>query len=490
LLHPNPAIQGSSDNTPVNSDISQLHQAYHMPLVREHTTDRNHTTDRVKLLGGSSSQSLTRSLDVYLKSAHIDPVSSGFRHGMRFVEEMEVSLILSLPPLPPIQRCELYLDTFFKRISPLYPIFEGDSLREGVQKLAMMLKFDDLPHEEVPMLASAYLIMSLCADEQAQRYTEEGLSYLHAAAGLFGHVVLIPYLMAVQTLLLFTVCFRGRNKDGVGWRALAMAIRISQTLGLHRNSTVSSSTDHRGQYQRTHSIQARIWAICCSLEKVMQLEVGWPSMIKDFDYNQLSNSTAQEGSYDFLNWHMGLARIQGHISHHINGHSPGDRSSKDILHDTIRLDRTLVSWAHQIPEEFRPGNDLFVASHEFHITAFLSIQYHQTMISLHRAALVSPVTSFRAEVDLYCAENPSKMRIQSGEAICVSSARSIANLAIELMDRNIESRIINAGPFLLACVTLGISLVKNPGRRMQATDLEVSDFSYLTMQMLTSIDSY
>lgn len=483
---PNTAPPGNSDSTAAAAGISPVHQPYDNPLVRDHSTDREHAPDRIKVLGGSSPQSLTRSLDVYLKSAHIQPVSSGFHYGMRFAEEMEISIISSLPPLPPPRESESYLNTFFERIDPLYPVFDADALKDNIRKLTAMPNFNNLVHDEMPMLASAYLVMSLGIDEQAQKYTQEGLEYLHAATSLLGHIILIPYLMAVQALVLFTVSFRGRNKDGGGWRTLAMAIRISQTLGLHRNLIGSSTVDHEGQQQGDKLIQSRIWAVCCSLERVMQLEVGWPSMIEEFDCDQIFKNSPHKGSHVFLEWHVGLAAIQGRISHHIYGHNPGELSSKRILNDTIRLDRELLSWAESIPEEFRPGNDLFVANNEFHITAFLSIQYYQTMISLHRAALVSPISSFRSEVDLYCSEDPSRTRLQSGEAICISSARSIAKLAVELADQNIESRIMNASPLLLACIVLGISLVKNPGRRMQATDLEVCDNrSLLRAQRLT-----
>lgn len=483
--NPPPGNLGSAATV---AGISPVHQPYENLLVREHSTDKEHATDRVKVLGGSSSQSLTRSLDVYLKAAHIQPVSSGFHYGMRFVEEMEISLILPLPPLPPPQKRESYLDTFFERIDPLYPVFDADALKDDIRKLTAMPNFNNLLHDEIPMLASAYLVMSLGVDEQAQRYTQEGLKYLHAAAGLLGHIILVPYLMAVRALVLFTVCFRGRNKDGVGWRTLAMAIRISQTLGLHRNANGPTIVDHEGQPQKNKLVQSRIWAVCCSLERVMQLEVGWPSMVEGFDCDQIFKNVPRNARYGFLEWHVRLAAIQGRISHHIYGHNPGERSSKEILTDTIRLDRELLSWAESIPEEYRPGNDLFVANHQFHITAFLSIQYYETMISLHRAALVSPISSFRSEVDLYCSDDPSRIRLQSGEAICISSARSIAKLAIELTDQNNESRIINASPILLACVVMGVSLVKNPGRRMQATDLEVFDSkSLLRTQTLTNL---
>jgi hypothetical protein len=129
------------------------------------------------------------------------------------------------------------------------------------------------------MLVSAYLIVSLGADEAAQRLTDDGTKHLVAAASSTRHVVLMPYLPSVQTLLLFTLAYRGRNKDGVGWQMVGMATRIAHTLGLHRHSVKNPSTQHGVQNRAKQLFHARIWAICCSLEKMMQLESGRPTMI-------------------------------------------------------------------------------------------------------------------------------------------------------------------------------------------------------------------
>jgi hypothetical protein len=425
------------------------------------------------MLGGSSSQCLMKSLEVFMRSASIQPMANRFIHGMRWAEEVDIPLAVYTPAFPEPQHYESYLSTFFDKIHPVYPMLEVDGFKNRVRGLASTTDLGSVSHENVPLLAAAYLTLSLGADEAAHGVTEPGTQYLCAATSLLGHVVLMPYLPAVQTLLLFTVAFRGRNKDGVGWQTLGMAIRIGHTLGLHRHSATNPSNEHGVQHRGTQLLHARIWAICCSLEKLMQIEVGRPSLIGAVDCDQIMGRDQHPRGHDFLQWHVGLAQNQGLISEHIYGHGVHDRGSRHILLDTARLDRSLLAWASNIPEEFRPGNDLFCASNEYHIAAFLSIQYYQTMISLHRAALISPAARFQSEVDKHCSEEPSRLRLRGGEEICISSARSIAKLAIELSDRGIESRILTAGPILLACIVLGISLLKNPGRRLKGADLEV-----------------
>ncbi|KAL3419178.1 fungal specific transcription factor domain-containing protein [Phlyctema vagabunda] len=430
-------------------------------------------TDRIKIMGGSSSQCLMKSLDVYLESASIQPLSHNFQHGMQQAEEMDIPLLGSLPEFPEAACCNTYVSTFFSKIHPLYPIFNVDKMKNSIRQLALLPAPSTVPHEQTPLLVSSYLILSIGADENANGLTDDGTKYLIATASLLGHVVLIPYLHAIQALLLFTLAYRGHNKDGVGWQTLGMAIRIAYTLGLHRNS-VNDSSNHSefGDRSKQH-LNTVIWAICCSLEKLMQLESGRPATIHHIECDRMTASDQRIAGRDFLKWHVGLAKHQGLICQHIYGHKPGDRTAQQILSDTARLDSSLLSWAREIPEGFRPGIDLFCSSSDFHIAVFLSIEYYQTIITLHRAALIAPASTFSSEVAKHPFDEAEKLRLLAGEAICVSSARSVARLSIEMSDRNIQSRISSAGPQLLACIVLGISLLKNPKSRIIAADLEL-----------------
>ncbi|KAH7313057.1 fungal-specific transcription factor domain-containing protein [Rhexocercosporidium sp. MPI-PUGE-AT-0058] len=447
--------------------ISPAQQPYEM------TFNTDAQTNRIKMMGSSSSQCLVKSLDVYLESAQIQPLSHNFRHGMRHAEELNIPLGASLPALPETTLCNRYVSVFFDKIHPIYPLFDIDNMKSTIQHFANIPSVHSVSHEQGPLLVSAYLILSLGADESAQGITVDGTKYLEAAASLLGHVVSMPYLHAIQALLLFTITYRGRDSDGLGWQTVGMAIRIAYTLGLHRHSHSNPSNQHGVQNKLDRLFHARIWAICCCLEKMMQLESGRPAAIVKVDRDHMIGPDQRPPGHDFLQWHMGLAEHQGLICHHIYGHKPGERTAQGILSDTARLDRSLLSWAREIPEEFRPGNDLFCSNSEFHFAALLSIQYYQALIALHRAALIAPTATFQSEVTKHNFDDSSKLRLLAGEAICVSSARSIARLTIELSDRNVQSRILTAGPPLMACIVLGIALIKNAGSRSMAADLEL-----------------
>ena len=452
-LHPDENHEVTSPKP--SPDLSPVHH----PFDTSFNVDG---TDRMKIMGGSSSQCLAKSLDVYFKAARLKPVSGCFRYGMRHAEELDLPLSLFLPELPGPDQRERYLSAYILRIHPIYPIFNTTRLRVGTELLATVGGFRNLPREQIPRLVSAYLIMSLGADELGPGQTEDGDRYLQAAACLLSHVIIIPYLPTVQTLLLFTMAYRGRNQEGLAWQTLGMAIRTAYTLGINRASTATSEGK---------SIEGRVWAVCWCLEKMMHLESGRPTVIGH------QHPKPGEGIFraedKFLQWHVELGEYQGNISYHIYNHQSGTRDVRQILLGTARLDRALLSWANRVPTDLRPGNDLFCSDEEFHTAAFLSIQYHSALISLHRAALIAPTSSFEAEVARYCSDEPSQFRMRQGEAICVNSARAIAKLSVELCERKADSRIITVGSALLACIVLAIFLIKHPGSRLQAMDLQV-----------------
>ncbi|KIW88819.1 uncharacterized protein Z519_10303 [Cladophialophora bantiana CBS 173.52] len=448
--------------------ISPFHQPHEMSF------NLDQQTNRIKMMGSSSNQTLVKSLDVYLQRAKLGSLSEYFVHGMRHAEEMTVPAAASaLTPLPTIDVCILYMANYFKRVHILFPLFDVDSLRSSVCRLAAMSSLQTLPAEQLPILATAYLVLSLGADEGSPHPTADGDRYLLAATALLVYVFLMPYLPSVQCLLMFAISYRGRNKDGVAWQMTGMAIRIAHTLGLHRFSSARPSFQHGIQGKQAQLFHARIWGICCCLEKIMQLESGRPSAIAIVDRDQMMGPEQQPKGHDFLQWSVGLAQIQGLISDHICSQTSEPRSALRLLRDTARLDKLLVSWVDDIPYQFRPGADLLCPPEEFHMAAHLSIQYNQALIALHRAGLIAATASFQAEVTCLCADDPSMYRVREGESICVNSARAIARLTVEMAERKTNSRLISAGPQLLACVVLAFFLMKASSRRSQAADLEL-----------------
>ncbi|KAL4946589.1 hypothetical protein BDV06DRAFT_233166 [Aspergillus oleicola] len=477
-----PAPNVDEDLQPSTQNESPVRQPFDTSVNTEQGTHRT------KILGGSSSQCLAKSLDVYFKAVRMKPVSGFFKHGMRHSEELDIPLALMLPELPDPEQRDRFMSVYRSRIHPIYPVFDLDALSASIDQLALVPNLKSLPRDNIPILVSAYLVMSIGLDEESQCPTEEGDRYLHAAASLLAHIIVVPYLPTVQALLLFTIAYRGHNQEGLAWQHLGMAIRTAYTLGLHRKSPKDTPDS---------DLQTCVWAACCSFEKVMHLASGWPTLIPGELMAQ--PESLDTSRYRLLQWHLGLAKYQGSVSHHLyryqsksqsnnSDNANAARSVRQLLLDTARLDRELLTWANQIPSELRPGNDIICSAEELHIIAFLSIEYHGTMIALHRAALIAPRGKIEDEVFKHCPDDSSRHRLANGESICVNSARAIVKLSIDLQDRGSDSCLIPAGTAGLACIALAIYLLKHPSSRLQATDMQLlkAGLSYSSTQFAQS----
>ncbi|KAF4551083.1 Fungal specific transcription factor domain-containing protein 49 [Elsinoe fawcettii] len=452
------------------SGISTVHQPHDM------TFNVEHTTDRIKMMGASSSQCLGVTLEMYIRSVGGGSVSTMFKHGMQHAEEMPLALG-SLPiAFPEPSQRDAFMQLYFKRVHLVFPLYQIDETKAAIWDLASVPvdRLRSLPAEKIPILVSAYLIMSIGADEDAKVATEIGQKYLDQAASMLPSLMFMPYLPSVQALLLMAIALRSRSKDGVGWQVLGTAVRIAHTLGLHRHSVNRPSSQHAVQGGYNQLFHARIWAVCCCLEKCMQLEAGRPSSITDVDCDQMMGEKQKPSGPDFLQWQMGLAEYQGQICQQLYTPSrSGVSNAKEILTEVSRLDTGIMRWVASVEAAYRPGEGIVCPNYHFHAAAFLSIQYHQTMIALHRAALIAPSGTFESEIRTHLPDDASNFRLLNGENICVNSARSIARLAIEIDSRGAHSRILSPGPYLLACIVLGIFLLKRPRSKFAGSDLEL-----------------
>jgi len=344
-------------------------------------------------MGGSSLQCLALFVDIYLRRKGLPIISSNFRNGMRYVEEYQLSLATPIPPLPALEPLRTYLDTFFTRVWPVYPVVDRASVEADIQHFHH-LEYSapaglqaNLTSAHIPQLVSIFSIIVIAADEAAGEITELGNAYLDAAYSLFPHLVGMPYLASVQALILLSVALRSRCKDGQSWHILAQAIRIAHSIGLHRFirpwASSTSLENLPAGYQVDLGLHGRVWWSCYAMEKLMELETGRPSAINDEDIDQVLPPAPWPAANpnDFFSYWVRLAKILSQISKHLYRQKPD--SAWQLMSEIGSLDQQLQEWANVMPEGIKPGHELF-ASHglgqqpyQQHISGFLSLQYYQ-----------------------------------------------------------------------------------------------------------------
>ena len=309
-----------------------------LTLVTDKTTSRR----QMVRSGSSSMYVLVQWLDLFFaKYDNWDAIFPYFQQSLAYSMEVPLSFPMSLPALPSLSETQEYISIFFSRIYPVYPIIDKESFSKSIENLRMKMA-SKLDSRDYPELACAYAVFSACADEADGHPTEIGTHYFESAYVLYAHIVGIPYLTSVQALLLLAVVLRNRNKDGASWDILGQAIRIAQSIGLHRNVSSGSDGD---------DCHSRIWWTAYTLERTMELETGKPSAIRDEDCDQILPKMQTSDIY--FQGLIRLSKIQTRAIDLLYGKSHHRKSTKELLLEMGRIDRALLDWAAEFPESIR-----------------------------------------------------------------------------------------------------------------------------------------
>ena len=334
----------------------EQHRSSEYSYDREMILNTDHASRKRKLLGHGTLQALARYLDRYYERKGWELINPKFAYGMQFAEEGPINGLAfgqPLPRLPDLQELDASLELFSRRIHSLYPVLDLSAFRLSVERIVSQ-DLHQLSHRYIPTLSCLYSLLALVMDETAGKYTTLGYSYLSAAYGLSAYVTSSPYFQSVQAFLLLAIALRARNKDGAAWQTLGQAIRIAQSIGLHRrlDSSIVQTPRKEDQENGDEDLSSRVWWTCYCLEKVMGLEVGRPISIRDRDCNQVM-PRAGPGNYYLMHW-IGLAQIQSRLIDMLYHRRPEKRNANDLLQDIGRIDRELCDWVAAVePEEIR-----------------------------------------------------------------------------------------------------------------------------------------
>ncbi|SPO01421.1 uncharacterized protein DNG_04096 [Cephalotrichum gorgonifer] len=473
--------------TAQNSQVAlQGHASGVSPDAVVNTDD---TPYRVKFVGGTSVQCLSAFIDLHLGTQGLPPVGPLFRHGMRHSEEFPVPLEHEFPALPSREILYIHLDTFVTNIWPLFPAVDRVDLETYIDRLLAVQDEEPIGLKgkiavrDVPSLAMIYIIACIGIDEKSGCASEESTRYLRACYGLSSHLTGMSYLTSVQALLLLALALHGQARDGQAWHVVGQAIRVAQSLGLHKLHVQRPGNDNsvnapRG-YQANYDLHRRLWWSCFSLEKLLQLECGRPSCTRNGDFDRMLPSyttsvSSEDGPPDYFAAWVSLAGIMGRISDRLYSRNFPD--SEELFLETCRLDQALLDWDRCLPESLRPGGEglgyLDEGSHSV-LSSFLSQQYFSAQITVLRISLTFPHQSFIAEVKKRSAALPPTSRLLRASALCASAARTIAFQTLQLADRRIRSTVLSASQPFLAAVVIALGVLREPETRLARADIEL-----------------
>lgn len=406
------------------------------------------------------------------------PIFPLFRQGISYTSELTPSTpFLSMPGLaarvallPPLPILSRYFDIFFHRYYPLFPILCRRELESFVSESP-----ESYANLDIGIFAIIQAVCSLAADEESGAVSLEGTRFLEAAMCVQTRLTGHPSLSSIQALLLMALALRNRNKDITSWVVLGQAIRLAHAINLHR-----SDYDDSGP----NDMASRVWWTAHIMERTLELETARPSAIHDSECDQREpTSVAAPGMFDYFKALIDLARLQTRVirllyhsgsRHRVDGVTAGS-SVKDLLFEMGHIDRALLDWADTFPESIRPGRDIFCGNEELPLATYVTVQFHQTMIALHRPALMSAPGFLRNRINIYCAGTPLRDRLHFSLCIGASSARAILKAVNDLRlyapVTGQLSRLLTSDQVLLAVLVLGIYATKVPMSRLNRADL-------------------
>ncbi|KAF9637696.1 hypothetical protein BFW01_g8592 [Lasiodiplodia theobromae] len=436
-----------------------------------------------KFLGASSSQVLVQWLDLsFSRRGPWPKISQYFRYGITTAEEFSLNLWTFPKPLPPYSECAKYLSVYKSRIYPLFPVLDLPDLAQIFAKFAAK-DAQSLSVSDLPSLACCYAATSIGMDAISGQPSEPATEYLTSAYSMYAHIVAVPYQRSIQALLLLALALRARHKEGVAWHVIGHAVRMAQSLGLHR-----LQKDAIPDALRKNAILDRnIWWSLFCLEKMMALQTGRPSAIHDEDCDQ--STPAADAASLFLHHLVGLAQVQSAIARSMTSQANQRRGMREFLHDTAQLDHRLVEWAQKLPDNLRPGSTLYCTPDDQPFATFFSASYHEALITLHRTALILDTNVFRDQVKRHVLDSQPSYRLSKAEDICVASARTIVQVLNELKSScgDFVHPLTTSSP-LLATFVLTISILKHPARWNARSDLALLlNIATLTEGMFESI---
>ncbi|KAG5797415.1 hypothetical protein H9Q69_003518 [Fusarium xylarioides] len=413
------------------------------PDVVMNTDESSH---RIKYMGSSSLQCLTRFIDLFLQRRGFDPIGRHFRWGMCFTEEYALPLVPILPDLPSMSVMEPCLKKYFSRTHPLVPVLDHTAFISDVLRFSEMQQTSPtglqgaVTSVDAPALVAVYAVLSIGMDDHEGQISPTATGYLTGAYSLVSHLLSFPYMNSVQALVLLAIAMRARGKDGQCWHLLGQAIRIGYSIGFHRKIVISNPNEDSGN-QVDRQLHSRVWWACYALEKSMQLETGRPSAIEITDCDQPLPDKTRGLDPCFIRW-VSLSLLVGKISEHIFQRRA--ETALEFLSGISELDQALVDWLDEASEDAKTNQSAPKSSEERSFAVFLSLQFHQAQITLPRSLL------------------------QQREA-----ARSIITQVAEFADSQPDFPLLTPTPTFLAATTLALQTFKKPHKRMGRSDGEL-----------------
>ncbi|PWY80309.1 hypothetical protein BO94DRAFT_626109 [Aspergillus sclerotioniger CBS 115572] len=425
---------------------------------------------RSKYTGKISTQVLAKSAEELFQDEDIRiRVMRFFCPLMSFAEDI---------PMPAAAYCPIveksiadpYVYAYFTSVNCLFPILSRSQFLAEYEAFYLTKQSTD-----AAFVCCYYMVLALGARGSMMSTAPTDLFRL--AWELYNRVVSTPYLQSVQVLLLMALELINCNKDGQAIIAVGTAVRIAQSLGLHRGISAHKQPYERGFVEKEYHLRASIWWVCYCLDKKLSFEVGRPSAINDIECDvdppgdmpptPVSDLVSPEDEA-FFGQLIRLCQLQSTIITQLFCKSVTEGEDTALVEEIGALDEMLLTWKENLPQALRFDDQLAGVHSQTKSMGcvLLHCMYYNAMLVIHRAALfdMAPLQPLQQ----------SQPRLVAADVVCLNSARALARIVNDLASSPYSWPVIRSTiPYLLNVLfTLYIGVMRNP--RQWTSDSDVA----------------
>ena len=345
-------------------------------------------TPRFRGIGRTQDQSPTMIYEPLLTSQHQSPLWKGSL-------VRDVFSRRTFQKLPSKSFALALIDDAFKSFNSTFPIFD---------QLSFMNLFQDHYSESGPSdpgwWACINVILALAHRFRAMRTLEtkqensQACGYMQNALAVVSELTMLHNsLLAVQALLGMTVVIQGTPNPRLCSVLIAAAMRLAQTMGLHRKNQDLALTEAEIEQRK------RVFWIAYFLDKDISLRTGQPPAQNDDDMDvELPSETISNlppynngiNTISFFNSRIGLAVIQGQVYNRLYAVKAANQSEAEQIFAAHELNAMLMAWKNSVPidfEEDRPTTLQAPITPDFLHKIILRFTYVNCLITIHQPFL-------------------------------------------------------------------------------------------------------
>ncbi|PYH93431.1 hypothetical protein BO71DRAFT_327675 [Aspergillus ellipticus CBS 707.79] len=296
-------------------------------------------------------------------------------------------------PLPSKKETLQLISEFFTSFNQAIPLFDETSFMRLVER-----QYSWNPDDSASWWISLNIALAIAYRERAHAASDasgnwnKSLGHVKNALNVVVEIFLrYADLSAVQGLLGLALYFQGTPNPQALFIFAAAAMRLAQSMGLHRNNSSGVPSSEEEQRRRTY------W-IAFQLDADISIRVGRPPIqdSEDFDTSLPAENphdgkgiiTIEGTRINFFRLLVQLSLVQRRVYRHLYTVTARQQPNGKVVQELKLCEEALLEWKSKVPQRLQPHRSFTCDSHYFaqHLLR-LHFAYHCCYSNLYQACM-------------------------------------------------------------------------------------------------------